>query len=130
MVLRVVHLGLDLARDLEAAPGCADGAERRAKDFVDQRTAAEPMDPCAQKSQDVRVIAAGILLNDVQDVAIVLHLAFAISCWAERSTGICKGPERNLLKTHQPSPLDALPAVNASRTVILPSRCQYGEKHR
>jgi hypothetical protein len=23
-----------------------------------------------------------------------------------------------------------LPAVNASRTVILPSRCQYGKKHR
>jgi hypothetical protein len=72
MVLRVVHL--DLARDLEAARGRVDGAERWAKNFVDQRTAAKPMDPCAQKGEDVRVIAAGILLNDVQDVAIVLNL--------------------------------------------------------
>lgn len=129
-VLRVLHLGLDLARDLEAAPGRVDGAERRAKNFVDQRTPAEPSDPSAQKSQDLRVVAAGVLLNNVQNVAIVLYMAFAIRCWAEYSTGICKSLDRNLLKTHQQSPLDALPAANASHTVVLPSRCQYGKKHR
>ena len=64
----------DLARDLEAARGRVDGAKRGTEDLIDQRAAAEPMDPCSQKGEDVRVIAAGILLNDVQDVAIVLHL--------------------------------------------------------
>ena len=116
----MLHLGLDLARDLEAPPGSVDGTERRAKNFVDQRTTAEPGDPGAQKSQDVRVVTAGILLDNVQNVAIVLCLAFAITCRAECSTRICQSLDRNLLKTHQQTPLDALPAVNASRTVILP----------
>src|SRR5262249_48880793 len=90
---------LDLACDLEATPGSVDGAERGAKDLVDQSTAAEPMDPCAQESQDVRVIAAGILLDDVQHVAIVFRLGFAIGCRID-SAGACR-PDRNLMKTQQ-----------------------------
>jgi len=44
---QLVHLRLDLARALEAAPRRVDGAERGAENFVEQRSVAEPRDPGA-----------------------------------------------------------------------------------
>ena len=99
--------------------------------------------PYAQNSEEARVIAAGILLNDVQDVAIVLHLAFSIRCGAECS------PDGDLLKTHhrllgppqrctpraapilrRHVPIDASPSVDASRNHYHPIARHYGKEHR
>src|SRR5262249_7419253 len=70
--VRLLHAGLDLARGLQAVNGRPDGAKRWPKQLIDHRTAAEPIDPCAQKRQDARVVAARILLDDVQHGAVVL----------------------------------------------------------
>src|SRR5262249_24879500 len=75
--VRLLHAGLDLTRGLQARNGRPDGAKRWPIQLVDHRTAAEPTDPCAQKRQDARVVAAGILLDDVQHCAVVLRQAFA-----------------------------------------------------
>ena len=82
-VLRVLHLGLDLARDLEAAPGRVDGAERRAKNFVDQRTPAEPSAPSAQTKRQGFADPVKLLIGgEAQRTLFVVSFMSSSKCYA------------------------------------------------